>query len=619
MAKSKRGKGAARKDLWTAAGGIEHVRAIRSRKRRSVYLNVRAKCTFSTCWARYSFSIKTKPSKHQTVIPITVSRAGESNKYYKRLQNTPVQELLAGNISYSLSKNILKVISHEIKKKLRTHDNILLETQLTQSIIKHCDITSYFAPGYVQHFQVNPFRVHLYTETGLSILVSILRDRSPVSLYLDATGGVISRIPDQNRSILYYSLTLPGKGRDAPLLPVSEMIAMETDYSLAMMQAVLLAFNKETMPAYLERTSAIFFIARKFSQTVRESLAFLEGLISSEDAILQDTTEEVPEKLEVGDSLSATTVGSSPYSRLFQGIHDDVKAIVEDENPQHEENLYYCPEVITFLLDNYMGVYPLWSGVLLGDLKRYAYDKAELPIPEHHKKRDTNYHVEQWFCIVKTSILRKKRHLRPAQLIQAMYRSLKGRYKDYIMRNNLPDDILLRRHRPSSNVSFTEDRWGRRPSKKHKKGTVKSHFYRAPFEMPTPMIQRIAPTIGNVTDVPEGVAEKVLTPTPCEVSKPKRNPAIKCIDLTNEKDISEGEVSVEVMEGYILAILNKHDKSGQLYQLNHYITGVILHGKKEEVARQGLKDDSREMTGKIWEQRRERQRTLRRGIKLGSL
>ncbi|RXN22571.1 Ubiquitin-like-specific protease ESD4 [Labeo rohita] len=335
------------------------------------------------------------------------------------------------------------------------------------------------------------------------------------------------------------------------------------------------------------------FIARKFSQTVRESLAFLEGLISSEDAILQDTTEEVPEKLEVGDSLSATTVGSSPYSRLFQGIHDDVKAIVEDENPQHEENLYYCPEVITFLLDNYMGVYPLWSGVLLGDLKRYAFDMAELPIPEHHKKRDTNCHVEQWFCIVKTSILRKKRHLRPAQLIQAMYRSLKGRYKDYIMRNNLPDDILLRHHRPSSNVSFTEDRWGRRPSKKHKKGTVKSHFYRAPFEMPTPMIQRIAPTIGNVTDVPEGVAEKVLTPTPCEVSKPKRNPAIKCIDLTNEKDISEGEVSVEVMEGYILAILNKHDKSGQLYQLNHYITGVILHGKKEEVARQGLKDYQR--------------------------
>ncbi|KAL0199292.1 hypothetical protein M9458_007832, partial [Cirrhinus mrigala] len=321
---------------------------------------------------------------------------------------------------------------------------------------------------------------------------------------------------------------------------------VETDYSWAMMQAVLLAFNKESMPAYLERTFAIcqrqktwadikpttvlhlcsahiikavasafqkktadkglknfatyvfarlqntvsindalaifkpfctVFIARKFSQTVRESLAFLEGLIASEDAILQDTTEEVPEKL-------------------------------EDENPQHEENPYYCPEVITFLLDNYMGIYPLWSGLLLGDLKRYAYDKAELPLPEHHKKRDTNCHVEQWFCIVKTSILRKKTHLRPAHFIQAMYRSLKGRYKDYIMRNNLPDDILLRPHRPSSNVSFAEERWGRRASKKHKKGTGKSHFYRAPFEMPAPMIQRIAPSIGNVTDVLEGVAEK---------------------------------------------------------------------------------------------------------------
>ncbi|KAI2645148.1 ORF V: Enzymatic polyprotein [Labeo rohita] len=41
-------------------------------------------------------------------------------------------------------------------------------------------------------------------------------DRLPVSLYLDATGGVVSKIADQPKRILYYSLTLPGKGWDTP-------------------------------------------------------------------------------------------------------------------------------------------------------------------------------------------------------------------------------------------------------------------------------------------------------------------------------------------------------------------------------------------------------------------
>ncbi len=96
-------------------------------------------------------------------------------------------------------KNILKVISHEIKKSIQLHDNILLETQLTQSIIRECDTASYCTPGYVQHFQVDPFGAHLYTETGISILVNKLKLKSPVALYLDATGSVISQIPQKKK------------------------------------------------------------------------------------------------------------------------------------------------------------------------------------------------------------------------------------------------------------------------------------------------------------------------------------------------------------------------------------------------------------------------------------
>lgn len=50
--------------------------------------------------------------------------------------------------------------------------------------------------------------------------------------------------------------------------------------------------------------------------------------------------------------------------------------------------------------------------------------------------------------------------------------------------------------------------------------------------------------------------------------------------------------TVQVMESYIRSVLNKHDKSGKIYQLNHYTTSVILYGEREQVARQGLKDVS---------------------------
>ncbi len=129
---------------------------------------------------------------------------------------------------------------------------------------------------------MDPFGVHMYTELGISILVDHLRSRLPVSLYLDATGGVVSKIADQPKQILYYSLTLPGRGWDAPPLPICEMLSnehsvppitywlmqftlhlskytqmhihqVETDYSWALMQSALLAFNREHITSYLEQ------------------------------------------------------------------------------------------------------------------------------------------------------------------------------------------------------------------------------------------------------------------------------------------------------------------------------------------------------------------------------
>lgn len=121
---------------------------------------------------------------------------------------------------------------------------------------------------YVHNFQVDPFDAHLYSAMGMNILAHSLK-----TLYLDATGSVISNVPNQKKRILYYALTLPGRGRDGPPLPVREMISsehsvppiafwlmqfllklstyttvqihcVEMNYSWSVMQAVLLSRNQ---------------------------------------------------------------------------------------------------------------------------------------------------------------------------------------------------------------------------------------------------------------------------------------------------------------------------------------------------------------------------------------
>ncbi len=47
-------------------------------------------------------------------------------------------------------------------------------------------------------------------------------------------------------------------------------------------------------------------------------------------------------------------------------------------------------------------------------------------------------------------------------------------------------------------------------------------------------------------------------------------------------------VMLQAIECYMWAVLQKHKKTGRLFLLNHFVTGVILHGTRQEMARQAL-------------------------------
>lgn len=152
------------------------------------------------------------------------------------------------------------------------------------------------------------------------------------------------------------------------------------------------------------RYLCMVLLAKHASKSVPKSLTFLENLIMDKDATVEHIFEdEVQDKWEIDKTTLKTIVGCSPFTKVFMKVNSDVISVLKEAKWQHsDDNPYYCPDMIGYLMDNYMDIYPLWSGDLLGNLKIYFSDKAEaLSSPPNSNTRDTNCHDEKWFGIEK--------------------------------------------------------------------------------------------------------------------------------------------------------------------------------------------------------------------------
>ena len=116
----------------------------------------------------------------------------------------------------------------------------------------------------------------------MRILIEHIKAVENLSLYIDATGGVVKRPSNMTGKIFYYALVLPGAGKGIPSLPVAEMLSnghavpdvssflqkwlynfqklfkrlpskVETDFSYVFIHSVINTFNKESLMDYLKR------------------------------------------------------------------------------------------------------------------------------------------------------------------------------------------------------------------------------------------------------------------------------------------------------------------------------------------------------------------------------
>ncbi|KAF4114297.1 hypothetical protein G5714_004520 [Onychostoma macrolepis] len=308
---------------------------------------------------------------------------------------------------------------------------------------------------------------------------------------------------------------------------------------------------------------------------------------------------------------AATFTGRSPFTAYFQQAMQEVKEQVAGEETwlAKEDNPYYCPGIITVLFDTYLAIFPLWSGLLLGDLSRYESHEQDLVTTKKQPKtRDTNCHVEKWFGIVKHSIMEKGGGKKTGTFIRKMHQSLQGRYTENIIQHKLPQKLLLQPEPPETpvNLDLSQETWMKTnlPQKpllqpeppetpvnldqsketwmktnQERFPSTKSKFYSVPQKIPVPKKRRL--------DV-----DMLWKKPPTElIVAVLRSPRQKNESLLHHRELQSLRphewLNGEIIAWYIRALLQM--KGANLYLLDYFTTGVILNETREWILKTKLK------------------------------
>ena len=526
-----------------------------SRKKNAYYWTVRGSCLFKGCIS-YLCYVKKEPSNIKKGITLRIRITGEVNHdegeyharqckgdvryelgklaaeigpseaYHRLIGEMPKSDLDAGNITKCQNPGVLNMAANTYRDSQRLDKDIVGEIMLMKRVMVIEDSTSVVISGYIQRFTISPFTIHLWSEEQLKL------HAPTTSLGIDATGGVVRKVPGQNKRMLHYSIVSGGEDRE-PALPLGEMMTndhctasisnfllvlqrdykkvknkalqpqkVESDFSWAIIHSVLLTFDHCDISAYLtgawdylmngkafiyktiihictahmikmmlgklaikdkdKRKFFAYVIARILDSTRMSDLDRLfhhlcniciakfdsEGVQDSlqklNDEVMKRASEEVDSVTveEVTSPMESrrTVYKQSPfYTHFYQIQQESAERTLSESDSQDDKNEYYNPKVIEALL-RYLAYTPLITGVLLCEIDDLSHD--------------TNALAENWFNILKNNILAKKRQLRPAEFINTLRASLKGR----IRRRHLNQKRLTKDEDESSDEGKEEQR-----------------------------------------------------------------------------------------------------------------------------------------------------------------
>ena len=137
---------------------------------------------------------------------------------------------------------------------------------------------------------------------------------------------------------------------------------------------------------------------------------------------IEDLLEEMEEleidfhKYEEVQCDRPTTINLSKFFSLLTDVYNSSKShepVIEDGICKGKKQ-YYHPDILDKFLDIYMGLYPLWIGILLCDLSRYASNCSTVLFQFVCETHVTNSVVENYFSVIKNAIKKANVSVRPS-------------------------------------------------------------------------------------------------------------------------------------------------------------------------------------------------------------
>ena len=152
---------------------------------------------------------------------------------------------------------------------------------------------------------------------------------------------------------------------------------------------------------------------------VSSSMLDLEALVRGIIEINDKVPELIDEESVVKEN-SETYRQRSPFGKHFDKIYikclDQIRA---DKGSVSIKNVSYYPNLLEYLLTNYLPILPFWTGIIISKIRQ---DRIHT---------DSNAIVENWFKIVKYDIFKSEINIRPGDFIRTIYPHIEDRMASF--------------------------------------------------------------------------------------------------------------------------------------------------------------------------------------------
>ena len=126
--------------------------------------------------------------------------------YMRRTGEVSDAELWAANVTATQTPAVLRQAAYELGRRERVHEDVTVELEIARQSW-NASIQGSQLDGYIQQLRLYPFHVVFFTEHQILAYVRQCKSQSGAVAHVDATGSIVSHIPNQNTPY-YYCLLL---------------------------------------------------------------------------------------------------------------------------------------------------------------------------------------------------------------------------------------------------------------------------------------------------------------------------------------------------------------------------------------------------------------------------